>query len=61
MARLARVLAVFARALTVEMHSVSTGVARGIFTSRLSRHVTPAFALTVRLHSVSTGFFVRAR
>ncbi|AYY60183.1 hypothetical protein EGY20_26760 [Burkholderia multivorans] len=60
-ARLARVSAVFARALTVERHSVSTGVAGGIFTSRLVRHVAPVFALTVRLHSVSTGFFVRAR
>ncbi|PRE73670.1 hypothetical protein C6P82_00850 [Burkholderia multivorans] len=55
-ARLARVSAVFARALTVEMHSVSTGVAGGIFSSRLVRHVAPVFALTVRLHSVSTGF-----
>ncbi|PRE18442.1 hypothetical protein C6P78_09220 [Burkholderia multivorans] len=60
-ARLARVSAVFARALTVERHSVSTGVAGGIFTSGLVRHVAPVFALTVRLHSVSTGFFVRAR
>ncbi|PRG26710.1 hypothetical protein C6Q35_04125 [Burkholderia multivorans] len=56
-ARLARVSAVFARALTVERHSVSTGVAGGIFTSRLVRHVAPVFALTVPLHSVSTGFF----
>lgn len=61
MARLARVSAVFARALTVEIHSVSIGVAGGIFTSGLVRHVAPVFALTVRLHSVSTGFFVRAR